>query len=32
MFEWHEAKSAANLRERGFDSAYAALTVSLVGP
>lgn len=25
MFEWDEAKSEANLRERGFDFAYAAL-------
>ena len=25
MFEWDEAKSAANLRTRGFDFAYAAL-------
>lgn len=24
MFEWDEAKSEANLRERGFDFAYAA--------
>jgi hypothetical protein len=24
-FEWDEAKSEANLRERGFDFAYAAL-------
>jgi uncharacterized protein len=24
MFEWDEAKSAANLRSRGFDFAYAA--------
>jgi uncharacterized DUF497 family protein len=25
VFEWDEAKSEANLRERGFDFAYAAL-------
>ncbi len=25
MFEWDEAKSEVNLRERGFDFAYAAL-------
>lgn len=25
MFAWDEAKSEANLRERGFDFAYAAL-------
>lgn len=25
MFEWDEAKSEENLRERGFDFAYAAL-------
>lgn len=25
MFEWDEGKSEANLRERGFDFAYAAL-------
>lgn len=25
MFEWDEAKSEANFRERGFDFAYAAL-------
>ena len=25
MFEWDEAKSAANFRARGFDFAYAAL-------
>ena len=25
MFEWDEAKSEANLRERGFDFAHAAL-------
>ena len=25
MFEWDEAKSGANLRERGFDFAYASL-------
>jgi uncharacterized DUF497 family protein len=24
VFEWDEAKSAANLKERGFDFAYAA--------
>lgn len=25
MFEWDDAKSEANLRERGFDFAYASL-------
>jgi uncharacterized protein len=25
MFEWDDAKSAANFRDRGFDFAYAAL-------